>query len=125
MANQAITHNASKLAAVVDLVLDFVFRSGLTSPRSAGVLPAWLRRAGLAVQWILQTPAHADHLQNGETVRIGNVEATALAAPGHTRPHPATPRPHPGRTPADRADVLASGVCGRHAVEAGCGPRAG
>jgi glyoxylase-like metal-dependent hydrolase (beta-lactamase superfamily II) len=113
-------------------VLDFVFKSGRTATLSADKVSAYVREAGLTVEWILETHAHADHLsgarylqekvggriaigehirevqatfkklynlerdflpdgsqfdhlfEDGETFRIGEVEATALLVPGHT-----------------------------------------
>ena len=127
-----ISDNATKTAAVVDPVLDFDFKSGSTRTKSADEVLAYVRGAGLTVQWILETHAHADHLssaryiqqqvggriaigehirqvqavfkkffnlersflpdgsqfdhlfKDGETFKIGEVEATALLVPGHT-----------------------------------------
>jgi len=127
-----ISANSNKHAAIVDPVLDFDFKSGRTSTQSADKVLAHVREAGLTVEWILETHAHADHLsgarymqeqvggriaigehirqvqatfkklynlernflpdgsqfdhlfKDGETFRIGDVEATALLVPGHT-----------------------------------------
>lgn len=127
-----IADRASGRAAIVDPVLDFDFKSGQTSTTSADKLLAYLSSHGLALDWILETHAHADHLsaahylqekaggriaigghirevqatfktlfnlergfvadgsqfdhlfKDGETFRIGGVEATALFGPGHT-----------------------------------------
>jgi glyoxylase-like metal-dependent hydrolase (beta-lactamase superfamily II) len=49
-------------AAIVDPALDYDYRSGRTSTGSAAEVAAWVREAGLAVEWILETHAHADHL---------------------------------------------------------------
>jgi len=123
---------ATRRAAVIDPVLDYDFKSGHTSTASADRVLAFLAENGLAVDWILETHAHADHLsaarhlqqrvggrvaigehirevqatfkklynlersflpdgsqfdhlfKDGETFRIGEVEATALLVPGHT-----------------------------------------
>jgi glyoxylase-like metal-dependent hydrolase (beta-lactamase superfamily II) len=53
---------ATKAAAVVDPVLDFEIKAGRTSTRGADRILAHLRENGLALQWILETHAHADHL---------------------------------------------------------------
>ena len=53
---------ASKHAAVIDPVLDYDFKSGHTSTRSADQVLACVRAQGLQVDWILETHAHADHL---------------------------------------------------------------
>jgi len=121
-----------KLAAVIDPVLDYDFKSGHTSTTAADQILSYVRAQGFTVQWILETHAHADHLsgarylqeqlggriaigehitevqatfkklfnlertflpdgsqfdhlfKDGETFRIGEVEATALRVPGHT-----------------------------------------
>jgi glyoxylase-like metal-dependent hydrolase (beta-lactamase superfamily II) len=49
-------------AAIVDPALDYDYRSGHTSTASAEAVAAFVREAGLGVEWILETHAHADHL---------------------------------------------------------------
>ena len=49
-------------AAIIDPVLDYDHRSGRASHRSADTLLGFVADHGLAVQWILETHAHADHL---------------------------------------------------------------
>jgi len=49
-------------AAIVDPALDYDSRSGKTSTAPAEAVATFVRRAGLAVEWILETHAHADHL---------------------------------------------------------------
>ena len=53
---------ATRQAAIVDPVLDFDLKSGRTSTTQADRVLAYLAEAGLQVQWILETHAHADHL---------------------------------------------------------------
>ncbi len=53
---------ATRQAAVIDPVLDFDAKAGRTATRSAQRLVDALRDNGLALQWILETHAHADHL---------------------------------------------------------------
>lgn len=53
---------ATKAAALVDSVLDFDPKSGRTSTASADRLVAAVHERGLAVEWILETHIHADHL---------------------------------------------------------------
>jgi glyoxylase-like metal-dependent hydrolase (beta-lactamase superfamily II) len=127
-----VSDGATRMAAVIDPVLDFDVRSGRTTTHSADAVLAYLRCRGLAVQWILETHAHADHLSSaryiqqqaggrigigarirevqavftklynlepgflpngsqfdhlfadGETFRIGGLQATAWLVPGHT-----------------------------------------
>ena len=127
-----VADSATRRAAIIDPVLDYDFKSGHTSTKSADRVLAYLADKGLQVDWILETHAHADHLsgarylkehvggriaigeniravqstfkavfnlepsflpdgsqfdhlfKEGETFRIGDVEATALLVPGHT-----------------------------------------
>jgi glyoxylase-like metal-dependent hydrolase (beta-lactamase superfamily II) len=53
---------ATRRAAVIDSVLDYDAKSGRTSTRSADAVIALVRSQGLAVDWLLETHAHADHL---------------------------------------------------------------
>ena len=53
---------ASKDAAVIDPVLDWDNRSGAADTCSADALLAAAKEAGLAIRWVLETHAHADHL---------------------------------------------------------------
>jgi glyoxylase-like metal-dependent hydrolase (beta-lactamase superfamily II) len=48
--------------AVIDPVLDFDMKSGRTRTGSAERIAAFVRAHGLAVEWILETHVHADHL---------------------------------------------------------------
>ncbi|MFZ4284862.1 MBL fold metallo-hydrolase [Variovorax sp. HJSM1_2] len=61
--------HASLRAAVIDPVLDYDFKSGRTSTVSADRLLAYVRDKGLAVDWILETHAHADHLSGARHVQ--------------------------------------------------------
>ena len=65
--------HATKRAAVIDPVLDYDFKSGHTSTKSAERVMAYLRHNGLEVDWILETHAHADHLSGAHYVqgRVG------------------------------------------------------
>ncbi len=64
-----ISDNATQMAAVIDPVLDFDFKSGRTRTRSADEVLAYIRTAGLTVQWILETHAHADHLSSASYLK--------------------------------------------------------
>jgi len=52
----------TRAAAVVDPVLDYDPASGEVSTRSARRILADARDAGLTLEWVLETHAHADHL---------------------------------------------------------------
>jgi glyoxylase-like metal-dependent hydrolase (beta-lactamase superfamily II) len=60
---------ATRAAAIIDPVLDFEFRSGRTQTVSADRIIACVRDAGLQVQWILETHAHADHLSSARYIQ--------------------------------------------------------
>lgn len=53
---------ATRCAAIVDPVRDFDAKSARTATTSADALIALVREQGYAVDWILETHAHADHL---------------------------------------------------------------
>ncbi|MFC3100450.1 MBL fold metallo-hydrolase [Altererythrobacter lauratis] len=52
----------TKIAAIIDSVLDFDPASGRTSHASADQVIAYVADKGLTVEWLLETHAHADHL---------------------------------------------------------------
>lgn len=52
----------TKMAAVIDSVLDFDPASGRTSHASADKVIEYVAEKGLTVEWLLETHAHADHL---------------------------------------------------------------
>lgn len=58
-----------KRAAIIDPVLDFDPAAGRTSTRSADVLIKAIESHHLAVDWILETHAHADHLSAAPYLR--------------------------------------------------------
>ena len=53
---------ATKMAAIVDSVLDYDAASGRTSTDSADAIIAEVERQDLTIEWLLETHAHADHL---------------------------------------------------------------
>ena len=53
---------ATKKAALIDVVLDFDPASGATSTQSAQAVLDFVEREGLEVEWILDTHPHADHM---------------------------------------------------------------
>jgi glyoxylase-like metal-dependent hydrolase (beta-lactamase superfamily II) len=68
-----VTHVVSdpvrKRAAVIDSVLDYDPKSGRTSRFSADKVIAYVKQAGLTVDWLLETHAHADHLSAAPYLR--------------------------------------------------------
>ena len=59
----------TRRAAVIDSVLDYEAESGRLSTDTADELIHFVRDQGLAVEWVLETHAHADHLAGGAHVR--------------------------------------------------------
>ena len=57
-----IADRDTQACAVIDPVLDFDPASGRTSHGAADAVIAHIRKAGLTLDWILETHAHADHL---------------------------------------------------------------
>lgn len=57
---------ATATAVIIDPVLDYDWRSGRTGTATAAPIVAHCRAAGLGVQWILETHAHADHLSSAK-----------------------------------------------------------
>lgn len=55
--------------AVIDSVLDFDQPSGRTSHASADALIAYAREAGIAIDWLLETHAHADHMSDAPYIQ--------------------------------------------------------
>jgi glyoxylase-like metal-dependent hydrolase (beta-lactamase superfamily II) len=54
----------SRIAAVIDPVLDYDWRSGRTGTKSSDAVATHCAAEGLRVEWILETHAHADHLSS-------------------------------------------------------------
>ena len=65
----AVVDRASARAAVIDPVLDYDPASGRTGTVAADEVIAWLRAEGLALDWILETHAHADHLSGAQHIK--------------------------------------------------------
>ena len=57
-----VSDPATHVAAVIDPVLDFDPKSGRTRTTSADQILDAAKSAGLRIEWILETHAHADHL---------------------------------------------------------------
>lgn len=56
-------------AVVIDPVLDFDAAAGVASSESAAALLAAAEDAGLRIEWVLETHAHADHLSAAAWLR--------------------------------------------------------
>lgn len=60
--SHVVSDSVTLRAAIIDSVLDFDAKSGRVTHASADRLIAHVRQAGLTVEWLLETHAHADHL---------------------------------------------------------------
>jgi glyoxylase-like metal-dependent hydrolase (beta-lactamase superfamily II) len=60
---------ASRIAAVIDPVLDFDLASGDVWTASADALLAVAAEQGLEILWVLETHAHADHLSAASVIK--------------------------------------------------------
>ena len=61
-ASYVVHDPGTRMAAIIDSVLDFDQPSGRTSFESADAMIAYVEAEGLEVEWLLETHAHADHL---------------------------------------------------------------
>jgi glyoxylase-like metal-dependent hydrolase (beta-lactamase superfamily II) len=61
-ASYVVHDPATKVAAIIDSVLDFDHPSGRTRFESADAMIAYVEAEGLQVEWLLESHAHADHL---------------------------------------------------------------
>ncbi|MCD0423479.1 MBL fold metallo-hydrolase [Rubrivivax sp. JA1024] len=64
-----VSDPASGRAAVIDPVLDFDHRDGSVDIRSVETILAAARDAGLTIDWVLETHAHADHLSGAPYIK--------------------------------------------------------
>ena len=71
---------ATRHAAIIDAVLDFEFSSGQISSASVSRVLEYVATAGLQVDWILETHAHADHLSAGAWLRDRTNAPLAIGA---------------------------------------------
>jgi glyoxylase-like metal-dependent hydrolase (beta-lactamase superfamily II) len=61
---------ATKVAAVIDPLLDFNHRNGRVKMESADKVLAAAAANGLKIEWILETHAHADHLSGAPYFKL-------------------------------------------------------
>ncbi|MEO5626409.1 MAG: MBL fold metallo-hydrolase [Dokdonella sp.] len=64
-----VVDGATRIAAIIDPVLDFDPASGRIESGSAQRILEYVETADLRVEWILETHAHADHLSAGAWLR--------------------------------------------------------
>ena len=75
-----VSDPATNAAAVIDPVLDYDHRSGQMHTASAERLLEAARAQGLAIRWILETHAHADHLSAAPCLRARTGAPVAIGA---------------------------------------------
>ena len=64
-----VSDPTTRTGAVIDPVLDYDPKSGRTSTRSADTVLVAAKQSDIAITWILETHAHADHLSAGAYLR--------------------------------------------------------
>lgn len=69
---------ATKRCAIIDPVLDFDEKSGMTATANADAILAYVAAEGLAVDWILDTHPHADHFSAAYHLKGKTGAATAI-----------------------------------------------
>ena len=70
----------TKRCAVIDPVLDFDDKSGATATDSADAILAYVKEAGLTLEWILDTHPHADHFSAADYLKGKTGAPTAIGA---------------------------------------------
>ena len=79
-ATYVVSDPETKRAAIVDPVLDFDPVSGRTWTESTDRVIAHVEEAGLAVDWILETHVHADHLTAAPALKARYGARTGIGA---------------------------------------------
>lgn len=64
-----VYHETERKAVVIDPVLDFDYKSGRTHTTGAQRIVDFVKAEQLAVEWVLETHAHADHLSAAPFVK--------------------------------------------------------
>jgi glyoxylase-like metal-dependent hydrolase (beta-lactamase superfamily II) len=70
----------TRKAAIIDAVLDFDPATGRLGSASADAILSRVRELGLAVEWALETHAHADHLSAADHIRRKTGAKTGIGA---------------------------------------------
>jgi glyoxylase-like metal-dependent hydrolase (beta-lactamase superfamily II) len=79
-ATYVVSDPETKRAAIIDPVLDFDPVSGRTWTESADRVIAHVEEAGLAVDWILETHVHADHVTAAPALKARYGARTGIGA---------------------------------------------
>ncbi len=70
----------TKVAAIIDPVMNFDRNSGRTHFSGADMLISFLQREGLTLDWILETHVHADHLTAAQYIKEKSGGKIAIGA---------------------------------------------
>ena len=73
-----VSDPATGKAAIIDPVLDYDHRSGEADVTSARKVLSAAREAGLTIEWILETHAHADHLSAAPFLKLETGARTGI-----------------------------------------------
>src|SRR5574339_373515 len=65
-----VVDSATRLAAVIDPVLDYDHRTGKASTKSADAILKAATDGGFKIDWVLETHAHADHLSGAPYLKL-------------------------------------------------------
>lgn len=68
----------TKRAAIIDPVLDYDPASGKASTASADIILAAAKERGFAIEWVLETHAHADHLSGAPYLKLKTGAAVGI-----------------------------------------------
>ena len=75
-----VSDPATRMAAIIDPVLDYDPAAARTSTRSVDAVMQALRAAGLTLAFVLETHAHADHLTAAEHLRETEAVSIGIGA---------------------------------------------
>jgi glyoxylase-like metal-dependent hydrolase (beta-lactamase superfamily II) len=65
-----VSDPVTKRAAVIDPVFDYDHKSGKADTTSAELVLAAARDAGFAIDWVIETHVHADHLSGAPYIKL-------------------------------------------------------
>lgn len=65
-----VSDPATRKGAVIDPVLDYDHKSGKAGVDSADVILAAAEKAGIKIEWVLETHVHADHLSGAPYIKL-------------------------------------------------------
>jgi len=64
-----VTDPATRVAAVIDPVLDYDHNGGIVDTRSVEAIMQAAEKGGSRIEWVLETHAHADHLSGAPYIK--------------------------------------------------------